>query len=64
MTVESREERGRQGRAYFNGVKGIFTYIVKQFPLAFQLSERDARRFFQQIISGVDYCHRHMIVHR
>ena len=29
-----------------------------------QLSERDSRRFFQQIISGVDYCHRHMIVHR
>lgn len=29
-----------------------------------QLGEKDARRFFQQIISGVDYCHRHMIVHR
>ena len=30
----------------------------------FQLKEYEARRFFQQIISGVDYCHRHMIVHR
>jgi len=30
----------------------------------FQLKEHEARRFFQQIISGVDYCHRHMIVHR
>lgn len=29
-----------------------------------QLKEGDARRFFQQIISGVDYCHRHMVVHR
>ena len=29
-----------------------------------QLKESAARRFFQQIISGVDYCHRHMIVHR
>ena len=29
-----------------------------------QLKEHEARRFFQQIISGVDYCHRHMIVHR
>jgi serine/threonine protein kinase len=29
-----------------------------------QLKESEARRFFQQIISGVDYCHRHMIVHR
>lgn len=29
-----------------------------------QLKESDARRFFQQIISGVAYCHRHMVVHR
>lgn len=29
-----------------------------------QLREPEARRFFQQIISGVDYCHRHMVVHR
>lgn len=35
-------------------------YIV----LMLQLKEYEARRFFQQIISGVDYCHRHMIVHR
>ncbi|KAK4319959.1 hypothetical protein Pmani_009161 [Petrolisthes manimaculis] len=28
------------------------------------LKESEARRFFQQIISGVDYCHRHMVVHR
>eukprot|EP01135_Chromosphaera_perkinsii_P010461 Nk52_evm24s2133 gene=Nk52_evmTU24s2133 len=38
----------------------LFDYIVKHG----RLSEDDARRFFQQIISGVDYCHRHMIVHR
>lgn len=29
-----------------------------------QLKEPEARRFFQQVISGVDYCHRHMVVHR
>ena len=29
-----------------------------------QLSEDESRKFFQQIISGVDYCHRHMVVHR
>ncbi len=29
-----------------------------------QLKTPEARRFFQQIISGVDYCHRHMVVHR
>ena len=31
---------------------------------SFQLKEDDARRFFQQIISGVEYCHRHNVVHR
>lgn len=38
----------------------LFDYIVKRG----KLREHEARRFFQQIISGVDYCHRHMIVHR
>ncbi|XP_041971512.1 5'-AMP-activated protein kinase catalytic subunit alpha-2 [Aricia agestis] len=38
----------------------LFDYIVKKG----KLQEHEARRFFQQIISGVDYCHRHMIVHR
>ncbi|GFX48367.1 5'-AMP-activated protein kinase catalytic subunit alpha-2 [Trichonephila clavipes] len=38
----------------------LFDYIVKHG----KLKEADARRFFQQIISGVDYCHRHMVVHR
>jgi len=38
----------------------LFEYIIKHG----KLKESDARRFFQQIISGVDYCHRHMIVHR
>lgn len=38
----------------------LFDYIVKNG----KLKDTDARRFFQQIISGVHYCHRHMIVHR
>ncbi|GAB0092332.1 5'-AMP-activated protein kinase catalytic subunit alpha-2 [Sergentomyia squamirostris] len=38
----------------------LFDYIVRHG----KLQEHEARRFFQQIISGVDYCHRHMIVHR
>ncbi len=38
----------------------LFDYIVKHG----KLKEGEARRFFQQIISGVNYCHRHMIVHR
>ena len=38
----------------------LFDYIVKHG----KLKEDDARRFFQQIISGVEYCHRHNVVHR
>jgi len=38
----------------------LFDYIVKHG----KLKEEEARRFFQQIISGVDYCHRHNVVHR
>ncbi|XP_005096925.1 5'-AMP-activated protein kinase catalytic subunit alpha-2 [Aplysia californica] len=38
----------------------LFDYIVKNG----RLKEGEARQFFQQIISGVDYCHRHMVVHR
>lgn len=40
--------------------KELFDYIVQRGCM----SEDEARRFFQQIISAVDYCHRHKIVHR
>jgi 5'-AMP-activated protein kinase, catalytic alpha subunit len=38
----------------------LFDYIVSHG----KLSEPDARRFFQQIIAGIHYCHQHMVVHR
>eukprot|EP01087_Luapelamoeba_hula_P017488 TRINITY_DN5518_c0_g1_i1.p1 TRINITY_DN5518_c0_g1~~TRINITY_DN5518_c0_g1_i1.p1 ORF type:complete len:488 (+),score=56.49 TRINITY_DN5518_c0_g1_i1:105-1568(+) len=38
----------------------LFDYIVHNG----KLDESKARLFFQQIISGVDYCHQHRIVHR
>eukprot|EP00871_Galdieria_phlegrea_P005700 jgi/Galph1/617/GphlegSOOS_G5402.1 len=38
----------------------LFDFIVERG----RLSEDEARRFFQQIISGVEYCHRNMVVHR
>eukprot|EP01103_Thecamoeba_quadrilineata_P013486 TRINITY_DN3766_c0_g1_i1.p1 TRINITY_DN3766_c0_g1~~TRINITY_DN3766_c0_g1_i1.p1 ORF type:complete len:513 (+),score=82.04 TRINITY_DN3766_c0_g1_i1:190-1539(+) len=38
----------------------LFDYIVQNG----KLSEDEARRFFQQIISGVEYCHKHMVAHR
>ncbi|XP_003738797.1 5'-AMP-activated protein kinase catalytic subunit alpha-2-like [Galendromus occidentalis] len=38
----------------------LFDYIVKRG----RLKESEARRLFQQIISAVDYCHRHRVVHR
>ncbi|XP_057805129.1 SNF1-related protein kinase catalytic subunit alpha KIN10-like [Salvia miltiorrhiza] len=42
-------------------VKGeLFDYIVERG----RLQEDEARNFFQQIIAGVEYCHRNMVVHR
>ena len=38
----------------------LFDYLVKQG----RLKELDALNFFQQIIAGVDYCHKHLICHR
>ncbi|POI33403.1 hypothetical protein CIB84_002844, partial [Bambusicola thoracicus] len=38
----------------------LFDYICKNG----RLDEKESRRLFQQILSGVDYCHRHMVVHR
>ncbi|EYU44141.1 hypothetical protein ABFS82_08G026200 [Erythranthe guttata] len=38
----------------------LFDYIVEKG----RLQEEEARVFFQQIISGVEYCHRNMVVHR
>lgn len=38
----------------------LFDYIVEKG----RLSDDEARRFFQQIISGVEYCHRNLVVHR
>lgn len=38
----------------------LFDYIVKKG----RISENEARRFAQQIVACVHYCHRNMIVHR
>ncbi|KAI9320227.1 kinase-like domain-containing protein [Dichotomocladium elegans] len=38
----------------------LFDYLVSQG----RLSEPEARKYFQQVIFGLDYCHRHLICHR
>ncbi|XP_027165337.1 SNF1-related protein kinase catalytic subunit alpha KIN10-like isoform X2 [Coffea eugenioides] len=38
----------------------LFYYITEKG----RLNEDEARHFFQQIISGIEYCHHHMVVHR
>ncbi|CAO1621483.1 unnamed protein product [Parajaminaea phylloscopi] len=38
----------------------LFQYIVDRG----KMPEEEARRFFQQIICAIEYCHRHKIVHR
>lgn len=35
----------------------LFDYIVEKG----RLPEGEARHFFQQIVAGVEYCHRHMV---
>lgn len=38
----------------------LFDYIVRRG----KMPEDEARRFFQQIMSALEYCHSHNIVHR
>lgn len=38
----------------------LFDYLVKKG----RLTPREARKFFRQIISAVDFCHKHNICHR
>ena len=38
----------------------LFDYLVKKG----RLSPKEARRFFRQIISALDFCHKHSICHR
>jgi serine/threonine protein kinase len=42
---------------HLNQVGELFDYIVEKG----RLMEDEARNFFQQIISGVEYCHRNMV---
>ncbi|MES1921209.1 SNF1-related protein kinase catalytic subunit alpha kin10 [Bonamia ostreae] len=45
----------------------LYDFIIsneKVLSTKSQLPEDKARHFFQQIISGVSYCHAHMVVHR
>ncbi|XP_012873969.1 PREDICTED: 5'-AMP-activated protein kinase catalytic subunit alpha-1 [Dipodomys ordii] len=46
-----------------NGRKSDVPGIVRTGSMK-ELDEKESRRLFQQILSGVDYCHRHMVVHR
>ena len=38
----------------------LFDYLVKKGKLV----ESEARKFFQQMLLGLDFCHRHLICHR
>merc|ERR1719226_102728 len=38
----------------------LFDHIVHKL----RLREDEARRFFQQILAGVEYCHQYMVTHR
>ncbi len=40
----------------------LFNYIVQKGKGG--MPEDEARRFFQQMVGAIEYCHRHHIVHR
>ncbi|RYG50831.1 hypothetical protein EON66_11450, partial [archaeon] len=42
----------------------VYVLLSPACPCLLQLREDDARRFFQQILAGVEYCHHHLVVHR
>lgn len=44
-------------------IRTRFTIGANHF-LFFQLQEPEARKFFQQILCGVEYCHHHAVCHR
>jgi carbon catabolite-derepressing protein kinase len=62
-------ERGKvslqpQNKALYIDSLAVTTITNKYRIQFYQMSEEDARRFFQQIICAVEYCHRHKIAHR
>jgi 5'-AMP-activated protein kinase catalytic alpha subunit len=44
---------------YLNGGE-LFDHIIKKG----RLDVDEGRRYFQQIICGIEYCHKHKVVHR
>jgi hypothetical protein len=57
--------RVRRGHCAFPAAHTVFMcYSPIPFPPLAQLSESEARHFFQQIVAGIEYCHHHNVVHR
>ena len=53
--------KGKNDSAFVVSTEQIGSGSQSSPCFVFQLKENEARRFFQQIISGVAYCHRHMV---
>ena len=68
MTSSQRLEIHRYVVLVFDFMEGgdMFQYLRSRGPLAADaaLPEEDARRVFQQVINGVDYAHKHHIIHK
>jgi serine/threonine protein kinase len=56
------EEESKKIYLVFELVNGgdLFDYTIARG----RLSEREARRIMREVVSGVAYCHAHMVVHR
>jgi carbon catabolite-derepressing protein kinase len=46
------------------GVSHLLAFVSGGYIADDQMGEDEARRFFQQMIGAIEYCHRHHIVHR
>ncbi|XP_044286090.1 5'-AMP-activated protein kinase catalytic subunit alpha-2 isoform X3 [Varanus komodoensis] len=65
LDVVGKIKREIQNLKLFRHPHIIKLYQVISTPTDFfMVEEAEARRLFQQILSAVDYCHRHMVVHR
>ena len=59
-------QKGKGGVSYLVDIPQESTPLLRAHRASAdtQMPEPEARRFFQQMVGAIEYCHRHHIVHR